>query len=326
MRGLAFVAIHKTAGVASFGVRVVGPRKMEYTYKKHGQDKSGVRMGAWLVSSDPTRYCRAMVKGDAAKINAAMAKFQEGSAWLLSGIALDKTDQKWNSASIKFTVLLSQPTRAEALPEDAAEKMATEVAPPASVADVIHIRDKRAVDIMGVASEFAESEVSTAQGTRRKCTFTLRDDTKSIISVTIWRPSGDKQDLASQLNGKAVRIFGLSTSFYQDVLQLTTLSDFQIYPAGTTERAKALESGQDTLLNMAAGELTTLTGVPSLSTEGEAGMIVCSMLQALGGARMGDDVLVSWQKIWRALSRFHVQIVISQVLDSAGIDENNGAA
>ena len=284
----------KTAGIACFAVRVVGPRSIVYTYKKNGQEKSGVRMDAWLVSSDPTRYCRAMVKGDPAKVETALAKFKEGSTWLLSRIALDKTDQKWNSASIKFTVLLSQPTHAQELAGDAAKKMATEVVPPASVADVIHIRDKRAIDIMGVASEFAESEVSTVQGTRRKCTFTLRDDTKSIIAVTIWKPSGDTEDFESKLNGKAVRIFGLSTSFYQDVLQLTTLSDFQIYPAGTTERAKALESGQETLLKMAMDELTTLTGVPSLSTEGEAAMTVCSMLQALGGASMGDDVLASW--------------------------------
>ena len=68
---------------------------------------------------------------------------------------------------------------------------------------------------------------------------------------------------------------------------------------------------------MATDELTTLTGVPSLSTEGEAAMTVCSMLQALGGASMGDDVLVSWQKVWHALNRVHLQIATSEILDAA---------
>ena len=287
----------KTAGIARFGVRVVGSRKIEFTYKKNGQEKSGTRMEAWLVSSDPSKYCRATVKGDAAKVNAAMTKFKDGTAWLLSNIVLDKTDQKWNSASVKVTVLLSPPTQAKELSGDAAKKMAIEVVPPASVADVAEIKDKRSIDVMGVASDYNENEVSTAQGPRRKCSFTLRDHTKTMIGVTIWRPVGDKENFSDKLNGKAVRIFGLATSFYQDVLQLTALNDFQIHPAGNSARAKALESGQQELLNMANDDLTTITGIPSMSTEGEAALTVCSMLHAVGNAAMGDDVLVSWRCI-----------------------------
>ena len=113
--------------------------------------------------------------------------------------------------------------------------------------------------------QMTSSMLQVAKTRRTDCYHV--DDTKRIIAVTIWKPSGDTEDFASKLNGDAVRIFGFVTGFYQDVLQLTTLSDFKIYPAGTTERAKALESGQETLLKMATDELTTLTGVPSLLTD-----------------------------------------------------------
>ena len=73
---------------------------------------------------------------------------------------------------------------------------------------VAEIKDKRSIDVMGVAADYNENEVSTAQGPRRKCSFTLRDQTKTMIVVTIWRPVGDKENFSDQLNGKAVRIFG----------------------------------------------------------------------------------------------------------------------
>lgn len=182
---------------------------------------------------------------------------------------MDKATQ-WNSAPVKVCVTLSHPTVSEPLDDN--NSLATEILLAATVADVVDIKDKRAIDMMGVAHDYTECVVSTVRGSRRKCTFRLQDDSKATLSVTIWRPGTDSFDFLSLLEKKVVRIFGLSTDFYNGGLQLTAMNDMLILPGGGSEKAQALNKSQDELLSLDGKDFVSVTGAPSISTDGEASL------------------------------------------------------
>ena len=158
----------KSARAGRFAVRVLNPRILEYTYTKCGQTKTGSKLEAFLVSSEPSTYCLASARGDASKVQASLVKFTHGSTWLLSNATLEK-DQRWNSTPVKQTISLTQPTNTAAYKGEIGE-LAEEIVPGATLPDIAEIHDKRVIDVMGIASDYAESLVNTARGPRKKIT------------------------------------------------------------------------------------------------------------------------------------------------------------
>ena len=281
-----------SAKVGTFLVRVVEPQILRYSYDRSGVQKMGQRLQCRLVSKDATMYCLATARGDENKLNGLLKKFADQSTWLLTKPQVDaKMDMKWVSAPNKTVVMLDGSTvSTQATTTDG--DLATECVPPHNVEAVAALMDKRCIDLMGVLKDVQDAVVQTKVGPRRKLTLTLLDKSDSqacVVQVAVWQDEKSTQmaDLLETHKGGVVRLFAVSTDFYNGKLMLSASNSFEVKDGGRHARAEALRTLSNEMKNLPDEQLCSLTGSweggggGSVSVEGNAVLTMCSLLHSL---------------------------------------------
>ena len=258
------------------------------TYERSGVTRTSHKLECFLVSSDPAMYCLGTIKDQEAKLKDLMQHFKHGSCWLLSKVKLDaKSDVRYNSCPNKVTVTLSTTTASPA--ED--DTLADEVVPAHGVNNILQLCDKRSIDLMGVLRDTEDNGViATAKGKRQKYTLNIVDQTDADagtyhVQIALWdAPESQWGSDLAKYKGSVVRLFGIYADFPNGNLALTASSSFRVADAGGSDKAKRLQQASADLLTgdaVTVAAAATRSAGASLSTEGDAVLTLCSVLENL---------------------------------------------
>ncbi len=168
-----------------------------YEYMNRKQEKvSAKAFKCLLVGETSTEYVAAVFKGSNTAVTAAKGRFGDGSVWVMSKVAFDKTDAVHISASIKLLVLLSGSTVMNAVAaasqgQCAAPSMMPEPRP--KISDIMELTGAAAFDCLGLLQECSDTrQVETSRGSRTVFNIVISDDsgadrqTKNELVINVW--------------------------------------------------------------------------------------------------------------------------------------------
>ena len=259
-----------SATVGQWKVKVVSARKEEYEYSYAGKQRQGMKFECILVSFDPTCYCVGvwkMLQGNKQVVEQAAAKFKDGTAWTMSRVSLEtQTKRQFISASHKMVVNLASTKMTAEL--QSLHAIASDVAPPSSVADILQLQSKQFFDISALLrSVTGEATVQTKYGTRQRATVCCVDGSKmpnedkvAQLKFTMFQKPGENSlDMMTASVGKAMSFFQLS---YQQgssgEFEVVTSQNFQCR-AAIGEKAASLTAEAAVLQSLQSESLGDVT-------------------------------------------------------------------
>ena len=248
--------LHKgSARTASFLVRVVNPKITNYEYvsKFQAKPKTGHKFECYLLGEDATSYCLGYVKGSEAETKAAAQKFQDGTAWKLTKVALDgRAEAAYLNTPIKTRVDLNKTSLQMVLAgTDDERKLAKELSPPSTVADIAVIKSARSTDLLAVVR--ACSEIRHPIGMPAVADVTVADNSKAgngklaEVAIAVW--GEDKLKLIKDHIDKPLVFFNLTTKYDAKGLKVTHWKDASVLPANTCAKAEDLRTNMSSLKN-----------------------------------------------------------------------------
>ena len=261
-------ALNKSSSkVATFAVRVVGGKTVEYTFKSKRSDKDITqnKFEARLVGISSQHYCVGFVKGTAAQVQQAKDKFTDGSVWELSKVVLDVfTQSAFISTPVLCRVDVLKSTMVAIDNEDTIKQMPDQAIPPRTVAEIAGITSRRAMDLIAIVKSVGEKrETRSGQVVADVALIdnsVTRDGTLATIRVAAFdAPQQSKLEFLRAHVGEPAVFFNLSVNYADGQLSVQHYQSEEVQEAPDCEKTTALRAQKE--------ELTSATEIHIMTSD-----------------------------------------------------------
>ena len=171
-----------TCGIATWNLRVVQPRVVEYTYLWQGQERKGKKLECILLSENSDSYCMGLVRrtgsNDAGerKFQTMVEKYNENTIWSMSRITLAQEKAQFIGSPVKYVIDMEKTKVTPVLQSTTFPRTPT---PPDSLATIVELTRKQQVHFLALVRSVEKQRIATtARGERIIVDVTFVDGSK----------------------------------------------------------------------------------------------------------------------------------------------------
>ena len=233
----------QTAKHASWVVRVLAPKLVEYSFAAKGKQVHASKFTCLLVSNDPKQFMIGSVPFSFAEpqgAKQAAERFKEGFCFRIRQPDFDtKFKTEYISTSVKRVLLLTKPTIIQNTPPTDTEtltSLAHHVDLDMTLTQVIERLSKTAhqallVNVAGkIQSLGSQKNILSAGRTRQVSAMELIDGEGSVVEVSVWDEA--HQHMSRLLQGEGVTIVGCSVQRDADRIKLSLWESAHVLKGG----------------------------------------------------------------------------------------------
>ena len=270
-----------TVRFTAWAARVTDGRSYQYSFtaRKTGANVTNHKFECRLVGNNESMYVLATFTAKTEKaVATAKEKFKNGSAWIVSEVKFENTQQTYISSPHKICVDLDKSKLEHCADPDLENQLAKVLVPPRTVAETAKLTSTRHQDLLAVVTHIGPVRTTKSGNVIDVTIMDASEDSPGVFAkVLISLIGSHKHDLVQV--GKALVFFNLACKIDKDDKQYTHWMDSLLCEAPPcdkhtqlTQQFEQLKDAVNTVM------LTKFTPKHSVDVSGPQPIAACALL------------------------------------------------